>query len=371
MDKFIRKYISFVKEDAVIQNIEISHENEELSENTLEKSYGLEILRKDRDYPMEQSWDKSIQSVADQSLSNKEVSLNKALSDFILHGSVSKLNKFYGGEIQCEGNRMVFPVVLSNYYISKLKDIGILNKMNVILTDYTSLAFPCIKDERNACAWVNNLEDPDLGDGSWDIKLLTLGTLCTCPVVSRDFLFSNDSVEDWLIDMIVSNTNQEIINKIFSLNPKENQYINSIFGVPEKNHIKKEQGHLVTAMIEAISKMDCCYRAEAMFLMSRQFFNELIQEIMGDDKGNNSTYILFQKNMTILGYSYMVLDQIQESHCVFTNIKKAYILAIKNNQHLERDALTKKCFIKYFYSMQVGGLLVNPDAVVIIKDKDE
>ena len=385
MDNFIRKYISFVKEDTGLHSVEITPEYSEQKKGSVEKSCPLKILRKTmldptsrfpleyikkyRDNKSPHQWNQQDQSIADESFNNNHISLNKAFNEFLLHGSVSKLNKFYSGEFASEENRMTFPTVLSDYYINKLKDISIFNQIHIMLTDFNSLALPCVKEEKNSCVWGNNiLEEGQLAEGSWEIKLLNLGTLSTCPVVTRDFLFNNNKVEDWIMNMIINNTHEEIIKQIFNRDLKANKYIDSIFNIPKENIIKSEK-NLIMAMMESIKHMECAYRSNAKFFMSRTFFNNLLQEMM--ENGNTVSSLLFQKHKTILSYEYMVLDQIEGSYCIFSNIKQAYILAIKNDKHLQRDAVTKKNFIKYFYSMQVGGILINPNAVIIINNNME
>ena len=246
--------------------------------------------------------------------------------EFLLEGVIT--NKNYDSP-QIKDNTIILPNQLSNYLVNTMKDIHIINCFKVINTDGNSLVIPIRKNPENNCIWHKYGTSPDHNNQDhFENKLINLGTLSTCPTVSREFLFKNDNFVHWLLDVIQNDIYNEVAMSIF--NNKENvrsPYVESIFKLPEDHCSTVKFQEKSTAIIEnlknIINTLPNVYRKNAKFFLSRKFFNSLLTQLLNF---NHPFCNFILNNNEILGYGYEIVEQMEDNVCFFGDLSSAYAL---------------------------------------------
>lgn len=293
------------------------------------------------------------------------------LKEFLTHGIITE--KSYNSP-QIVDNSITLPAELSTYFINKIKDISILKFLKIIHTDSNNIIIP-IRNGNGNCLWheygkspVHNNED------KLENKLINIGTVSTCPSVSRDFLFKNENFVQWLMDTIVNDIYNEVCLSIFNHTKEVRSiYVDSLFQSINGKRIKiidleDKKFHIIQNLKDAINNVDGIYRNNSQFFISRKFFHSLLKELL-DFNHHLCNFVL--GNNTIFGYQYTIVEQIEDNIAIFGDLSSAYTLIIKNDQYLERDSVTKKHFIQFFFAHSFGGSVVNDDSLFIIKIKEE
>lgn len=78
---------------------------------------------------------------------------------------------------------------------------------------------------------------------------------------------------------------------------------------------------------------------------------------------------------TILGYPVVEIEDMDNSVAstkttiLFGDMATAYRVVLRNDMGMIRDDVTKKGFVQFYTYMRVGGKLVNPEALVALKQK--
>ena len=78
---------------------------------------------------------------------------------------------------------------------------------------------------------------------------------------------------------------------------------------------------------------------------------------------------------TILGYPVVEIEDMDNSVAstkttiLFGDMASAYRVVLRNDMGMIRDDVTKKGFVQFYTYMRVGGKLVNPEALVALKQK--
>lgn len=78
---------------------------------------------------------------------------------------------------------------------------------------------------------------------------------------------------------------------------------------------------------------------------------------------------------TILGYPVVEVDDMDSTitagkfTILFGDMATAYRIVMRNDMGMIRDDVTKKGFVQFYTYLRVGGKLVNPEALVVLKQK--
>jgi HK97 family phage major capsid protein len=340
MKNFIKKFINGQEDSIVYKN------------NNIDKP---EILNKSYEY------------------NNNYLPFYKELKEFLTNGNI--IEKSYNS-LQIVDNTLTLPTEISNYFISKIKDISILKFLKIINTDSNSIVVPIQKGDPK-CIWHEYGKSPDHDNQEYfENKLITIGAVSTCPSVSKDFLFKNENCVLWLMDKIINDIYNEVCLSIFNNNKEidKSQYVDSLFksldNKRKKNiKYKPKEKNIVLSLQEIINNVEGIYRTNGKFFISRKFFHNLIEELL-DFNHPLCNFIL--NNNSIFGYQYYIVEQIEDNIAIFGDLSAAYTLIVKNDQYLERDSITKKHFIQFFYAHSFGGTVVNDDSIFVLEiDKPE
>jgi HK97 family phage major capsid protein len=291
---------------------------------------------------------------------------NDDLKEFLVHGVTKSYNIH-----QINDQSIMLPNEISQQFISHYEENSILKAINVLYTDSNSMVIPLRKSKKNPCLWHEYGKSPDHNnEDCLDHKLINLNGLSTCPIVSRDFLFKNDNLVSWLMDWIHNDIYNEVCQNILSPDPKSPS-VKSILDVPENRLLKikyePKKQNIIESLKTAMYKVSGIYRKNSKFIMSGKFFDKLLHELLDF---NHPLSTLIVNDNKIFGYDYEIMEQIHEDYCVFGDLRSAYTLIIKNDNHLERDGVTKKNFVQFFWVNSFGGSLVNGEALMVIKNEE-
>jgi HK97 family phage major capsid protein len=289
------------------------------------------------------------------------------LKEFLLEGTVT--NKNYDSP-QIKDNTIILPNQLSNSMVYTPKDVQIIHCFKVINTDANSLVVPLRKHGPNSCLWHKYGVSPEHNNQDhFENKLINLGTLSTCPTVSREFLFKNDNFTHWLMEVIHNDIYNEICLSIF--NTKEevrSPYIESIFNGSQDQitsiKFQEKSTNVIESLKNIINEIPNVYRKKSKFFISRKFFNGLLSQLL---HFNHPMVNFILNNNEILGYEYQIVEQLDDNIALFGDLSSAYGLIIKNDGNLERDVVTKKNFVQFFYAQCFGGAILNGEALKILK----
>jgi HK97 family phage major capsid protein len=290
------------------------------------------------------------------------------LKEFLMEGSITQ--KSYDCP-QIKENTIVLPNELTQHFISQIKDLSLLNYVKTIKTDANSIVIP-IRKSQNNCLWHQYGQSPNHENhDTFENKLINLSTVSTCPMVTRDFLFKNENFTPWLMAMIQNDIYYEVMASMF--NEKEDPRspsVESFFSIPKKYTFiaNSEIVSISQGLQQLINGLDGNYRKNTRLLVSRKFFNHLWTHLL---KLNNPFGNFILNGDKILGYPYEIVDLLEGTCCILGDFEGAYTLIIKNDSHLERDSVTKKNLIQFFYTHSFGGSLVNPQALRIMFINEE
>ena len=120
--------------------------------------------------------------------------------------------------------------------------------------------------------------------------------------------------------------------------------------------------------MDLVDSLKAPYLAGAGFMMTRAFRN-LVRKI----KDADGRY-LFQQSLqvgvpdSLLGYPIYLAEDLEAPAadtvgCYFGNFGEAYTIVDRVGITVQRDAVTKPGWVRYFNRRRVGGALTNPEAV--------
>jgi len=271
--------------------------------------------------------------------------------------------------------------ILQNGIIKKMGQENIFRKISTVqMVQGDKTEYIQVLSKINELGWVG---ETDSRDGNTDTPQTTrlsikLFEMYGQPRVSRDLLL-NDSAID------ISSWMREELGDAFA----KTELLASLRGDGETKpmgllhpNAKIQQIQTVTAatvsfqdLLNLYNSLETEYRDGACFVMSRQM-QGLIYSLK-DPNGNSVLQHSFKESFpnTLFGFPIYICSNMDSGTTsghlpiIFGNFKVGYLIIDCNLNAFIRDEITEKQWVKFYATKRVGAMVVNQDALKILKVK--
>lgn len=296
----------------------------------------------------------------------------EAFNNYIRKGSISELITKGFSSSEGEGGALITSA-LYNKIISEMNLLSPMRQLASIETISTNALDVVIEDGKFTSGWIGDAEErPDTDTPKLQQKRILVHELYSQPKATQRLI--DDSaiqIESWLSERLTYNflreENQAFINGDGKKKP---------FGILGADHkipmIDSKEKISPQLLLEVINSLEEGFLANATFLMNRVTLS-VIQKFTDKDGR-----FIWQQSLsegmkqTIFGIPVVCCSDMptmdrEAPAIVIGDFKSAYKIVDRSGINIMRDPYTNKPFVKFYAVKRVGGDVVNPRALRLMK----